>query len=478
MPGSDTSASSPRGARPLRATIEERILSNISRAVETEEPKATFVCGGSIAVDTGMFRGVGRYAAAGYRPIDLFWTSQEGTTSSCRFPLPTDTSSALDKLVKDSQLPSSTNTVQHHDPSIERCPDAFGMPGDCLATSFCPYSCGIIDTVAQLLLASLAKNSIPLRGIQAVLTKLNVLEGPSGNFHAHTGTPSVETGFATLLVRLPGTSVGGDLNVTHQGETVRLDWSRKSSLDKHLLRWSAFCTEAQHSFSPIVSGHCVLLSYTLYLAENSSLLCGRLSSLDTTSLPLYQIMRDFVLAPSIMPRGGTIGFFCTHPYAHNNKDSSDWLPASMKGTDMAIYQVLSALGLQPIVRPICDAEWETYQFRQSRDRKFNVKVGPGFKHYNVDTKEQPANPRGPPEYVPDPFTEWSGVHFFNKPVYDELHEVSMTKEAHRFSTPMVQRRTYAAILARVPGYEERRRLCEGEEQFVRPPKRKFGEMSM
>ena len=340
---SQTSSSSPEGAKTLRETSEKAILDAISRAVETEEPKATFVCGGSIATDAGMFRGAGRYAAAGCmadngskpiditttrvfidRPIDLYWTSQEGTASTCRFPLPSDTSSALDKLVKDSRLLSSTNTIQDHEPSIERCPDAFGMPGDCLATTFCPYSCGIIDTVAQLLLASLAKNSIPLRGIRAVLTKLNVsmvpttslkgllltgskvLEGPSGNFHAHTGTPSAEAGFATLLVRLPGTSLGGDLDVTYQGETVRLEWSQKPSLDTHLLRWSAFCTEAQHSFSPIVSGYCVLLSYTLHLAENSSLLCGRLSSLDPTSVPLYQMLRDFVLAPSIMPEGESI----------------------------------------------------------------------------------------------------------------------------------------------------------------------------
>ena len=110
---------------------------------------------------------------------------------------------------------------------------------------------------------------------------------------------------------------------------------------------------------------------------------------------------------------------------------------------MATYQVLRALGLQPIVRPVCGTDWESFLSREPHGRRYHIKVGPGFKHYHVDTKEPPAGTRDPvsglsltivnygfltfkkPVYVPDPFQEWSAVYFFNRPVYDEMHEVSL-----------------------------------------------------
>lgn len=70
------------------------------------------------------------------------------------------------------------------------------------ATTFCPYECGIVDVVAQLLLPE-ARHAGQSRGVRAELYKLNVYSGPCGKFKAHVDTPRGVMQFGSLVVALP-----------------------------------------------------------------------------------------------------------------------------------------------------------------------------------------------------------------------------------------------------------------------------------
>ncbi|KAL8743108.1 MAG: hypothetical protein Q9184_008153 [Pyrenodesmia sp. 2 TL-2023] len=53
-----------------------------------------------------------------------------------------------------------------------------------------------------------------------------------------------------------------------------------------------------------------------------------------------------------MPKGGRIGFFCHHQYAHAHKSARKSLPLAFKGVDLAIYSVFRSLGLSVGIHPI------------------------------------------------------------------------------------------------------------------------------
>lgn len=50
--------------------------------------------------------------------------------------------------------------------------------------------------------------------------------------------------------------------------------------------------------------------------------------------------------------GGFLGIYLQHPYAHSTDEGIDALPGALKGTDMAIYTVFLALGLDISIRPV------------------------------------------------------------------------------------------------------------------------------
>jgi hypothetical protein len=56
------------------------------------------------------------------------------------------------------------------------------------------------------------------------------------------------------------------------------------------------------------------------------------------------------------PTGGHLGIYCKHTYAHTNSDNAKAFPAILKGADMAVYTVFSALGLKLQVRAILDPD--------------------------------------------------------------------------------------------------------------------------
>jgi hypothetical protein len=59
--------------------------------------------------------------------------------------------------------------------------------------------------------------------------------------------------------------------------------------------------------------------------------------------------------------GGTIGFYCSHSYAHTLKNTESLMPYALKGVDATLFSVFHALGMNVLVRPILGNDaWEEY----------------------------------------------------------------------------------------------------------------------
>jgi hypothetical protein len=56
-----------------------------------------------------------------------------------------------------------------------------------------------------------------------------------------------------------------------------------------------------------------------------------------------------------------LGIYCQHAYAHTHSDNSQAFPAILKGADMAVYTVFSALGLKLQVRAILDTDTQEFE---------------------------------------------------------------------------------------------------------------------
>lgn len=131
------------------------------------------------------------------RPITLRWDSSFSSVRKITFPqsnvLFEDQvhtyfdPSLLDMLVQDCQAA----TFGHNGKDVldETYRKAGKMDEDRFSTNFHPADCGILDTIAQVLLPLVGNGDSALRGVGAELYKLNVYSHPSGHFKAHVDIP-------------------------------------------------------------------------------------------------------------------------------------------------------------------------------------------------------------------------------------------------------------------------------------------------
>lgn len=83
-------------------------------------------------------------------------------------------------------------------------------------------------------------------------------------FAAHQDSEKDDQMVATLVVLLPSRSTGGDLIVSHRGESVRYHGSASS------LTFVAFYADTRHEVLPIETGHRVALTYNLVLRGDTT----------------------------------------------------------------------------------------------------------------------------------------------------------------------------------------------------------------
>ncbi|KAF2418794.1 hypothetical protein EJ08DRAFT_599213 [Tothia fuscella] len=284
-------------------------------------------------------------------PVTIRWDGvQTGTVQKTAFPIsPTDTAAAsLNALINSCQ--PATFGLGGQDVYDENYRKAIKLDEESFSTNFDPHSAGMIDVIGQVLLPAVNDRA---RGVQAELYKLNIYSAPSGMFHAHVDTPRSESQFGSLVVCLPCPHQDGALVVRHKGDEMKFDWAVSSPGQ---VQWAAFYGDCEHEVLEVTSGHRVTLTYNLYATRGNGLLAGECNILDPKQLPLYTALKQLVELPGYMENGRQLGIGCEHFYAHAQGPMVHQLPESLKGSDMAVYEIFRALGLATVVRPILDMQ--------------------------------------------------------------------------------------------------------------------------
>ncbi|KAL2273528.1 hypothetical protein FJTKL_04434 [Diaporthe vaccinii] len=300
------------------------LLSNLKRLVGKQHDEALFACGGSIPIlhpsnTTAPFRSKDNtdHGLLTSVPVTIRWDPSSANflakDTKLVFPLEPGHEHNLARLVNEAD--PATFGLHGKDILDESYRKASKLDPSQFSTSFNPYELGIIDTVAQTLLPS-TKAAAGYRAVRAELYKLNIYSGPSGEFQAHLDTPQSNTQFGSLVVCLPVQHEGGQLVARHKGKEMTFDWGNSTQS----IQFAAFYSDVEHEVLEVHSGHRVTLTYNLYAV-----------------------------------RGGYLGFFCAHAYAHTNTQTTKF-PDMLKGIDMAIWETFTALGLETMVRPVIDFE--------------------------------------------------------------------------------------------------------------------------
>lgn len=101
--------------------------------------------------------------------------------------------------------------------------------------------------------------------ITAYLYKLLIYEEGSF-FLPHKDTEKEDRMFATLTITLPSFHQGGDLIVSHDGETFTYTFDKKE--DKFAIQYAAFYADCSHEVKPVQEGFRLTLIYNLTFASN------------------------------------------------------------------------------------------------------------------------------------------------------------------------------------------------------------------
>ncbi|KAI0895160.1 hypothetical protein F4806DRAFT_91726 [Annulohypoxylon nitens] len=369
---SDSSIGSDGFRKPKPLSPQEELDNAISEELGqfVESRSSTFTCGGSIPIvsapQSSSEAGTSTQnaivvEAAGLKsePITIRWDSrQSDATHKVTLPIDVSDSDSQAKfgvLINDCQ--PATFGYQGQDVYDENYRKATKLDTSDFSTNFCPYSLGIIDTIAQVLLPNYS-NTNSRTGVRAELYKLNFYSAPAGFFKAHVDTPRSEAQFGSLVVSLPCRHEGGQLIVRHAEHSATYDWSASKAKEgaPAQLQWAAFYSDCEHEVLELTEGHRLTLTYNLYVASGVGQLAGNSPALDVYSLPLYQKIKDALANPIFMPEGGLMGTYCTHVYPYTTDLGKKSLPGILKGADMAVYTVFRALGVRVSAMTILDEE--------------------------------------------------------------------------------------------------------------------------
>ncbi|KAK5138256.1 hypothetical protein LTR08_003317 [Meristemomyces frigidus] len=332
------------GASSLAKMMTDKLLNELKASVAQCARAATFACGGSFPIQDQASQDPKHPSV---RPIQIRYDNGE---HGQLVTLPTNgiDSPAFQQLLRVC-TPASFGRGGE-EVMYEEYRKASKLGPEDFLTSFCPYEAGIIDIISQLLLPN-ATHEKDKRSVRAELYKLNVYSSPCGRFKAHVDTPRSDAQFASLVVALPVAHEGGELVVRSAGKQLVFDWSTATDPISSTLKFAAFYSDCEHEVLEVTSGHRVTLTYNLYVTRGNGHLAGIPSGLDPTQLPIYDTLKNIFDVPSCFPKGGMLGIWLTHSYAHTNGEMN-FLPSSLKGADMMFYETAIALGLQCSVQPI------------------------------------------------------------------------------------------------------------------------------
>lgn len=358
--------------------LENQLL----RSFQNVQSGMVFACGGKVPIpianDTARGSSTIGDVDTTCQPVILRWDpqSQDVRARVCKLQFPLDCSETatvnnLQQLFEDVQ--PATFGYQGQDVLDESYRKASKLDPSHFDCTFNPYEMGIIDEVAQILLpgfkrktnsnnngnSSITPGTEGINVMRAELYKLNVYSGPSGHFKAHVDTPRSNEQIGSLVVCLPSAHQGGQLEVRHQGQSMRFDWSMPETARPEI-QWAAFYSDCEHEVMEVTSGHRITLTYNLYarnISSEDAPQAGR-GLMDLTQLPQYGILHSLLLQENYMPDGGYLGVHTSHAYPHTS--DSACLPATLKGADMVAWETFRALGCVVKLRPVVQLEKGQY----------------------------------------------------------------------------------------------------------------------
>ncbi|KAH7166480.1 hypothetical protein EDB81DRAFT_285274 [Dactylonectria macrodidyma] len=379
MPKSNhSSASVPRSEGSSAQSSSERdtnanpdiLLLNVSSALKDHAGKDVFAIGGKLDVFPASPPKDTSDASVVVR-----WDS--GEPSHCRnvqLPVGDDAVSkgAFAQLLTDCE--PATFGIGNKEVLDETYRKASKMDATRFSTDFHPYEHGILDTIVQALAHGDRQTTSNNLGIRAELYKLNIYSGPSGKFKPHVDTPRSAEQMGSLVVCLPHEHQGGQLAVRHGGREIVFNWADAKAPS---IQWAAFFSDCEHEVFEVTKGHRLTLTYNLFWTSyGPALMANSLGTLDQESFHFFGTLKSLLDCPTFLPRGGLLGFTCTHAYPHTSGSSMDNLHHMLKGLDMMVYQALRQLtGAAKITTVLDEQDYKdnisegqyTYQVKASLD---------------------------------------------------------------------------------------------------------------
>ncbi|KAL9601098.1 MAG: hypothetical protein Q9179_002986 [Wetmoreana sp. 5 TL-2023] len=458
-------ASSDQGENP----VHDSHVQQLSMAVNGF--KAAFCCAGRVPVaQESVFEKIKddvKDHQLTSPPIVLRWDHQDGKTiSKLTLPLKSYESDAEDQVAFNRLLDSCTPASfgkDGKDVLDELYRKAAKLDSDRFLTSFNPYELGIIGAVVQTLLPAGAEhlNEHDL-GVVAELYKLNIYSAPSGKFKPHVDTPRGVTQFGSLVVCLPYRHQGGELRVAHGGQETIFSWGDQDTQ----IEWAAFYSDCEHEVKEVTAGHRVTLTYNLYARCQLGGIFRSLSPVTMDSFFLYHRVKEALASPDFFPEGGTLGFHCTHAYAHTNGSLIRHLPFALKGKDAVIFAVFDRLGLSVKLHGVMEDLRDSYDDENDKledDHRGSELVSNGLKGIQLSNLGEQEGLKAIDlsglQVVP---SAWRGkwrkdIEWFGYPGNRELAVVHL---AYGNQASLDWHYSTAAILVKIPGEdtEERRKL--------------------
>lgn len=272
----------------------------------------------------------------------------------------------IEKLVEASE--KATFGRNSEDVLDESYRKAWKMDASQFAIQFDVVKSGILDIVHDQLLryeknteslyAHLYKlNVYGTLPFLIVLTRLSITyarKGPGSFFKPHIDTPRSDKLFATLVIVLPTIHEGGNLLLGEDGKLLNFD-SAKQVYDPESktprVAFVAFYSDIEHQVLPVESGYRVTVTYNLHLTQSSGV-NAMLKTIRTESFDaLTNSFASAIASPTILPKGGALGFGLVYRYPINPKTTNlGAFTGALKGNDALIRAVCEDLGLEPSVK--------------------------------------------------------------------------------------------------------------------------------
>ncbi|KAI0355263.1 hypothetical protein OH77DRAFT_1403728 [Trametes cingulata] len=235
------------------------------------------------------------------------------------------------------------------------------------------------------------------RPIRAELYKLNIY-GKGSFFKAHKDTPRSTNMFASLVLVLPTSHVGGTLILKHGGR----EWSFDSdslvpapSPSRPRAAYIAFFSDVEHEIARVTSGHRVTITYNLYYANEAEHV--RMDGLNiiqpqgASTSEVKRIVASLLDDSTFLPNGGVLGFGLRHLYplptsfdAHEDT-TLEMLKDMLKGVDAALFRACEEL----VAAPTLYAVFEAHSQMSEDGRRALVACPRIVKFHSHDTEEDP-----------------------------------------------------------------------------------------